>query len=155
VSDAARAVVIGVGNEYRRDDGVGPAVLAELSALDLDGLGDVAFVACDGEPTQLFDAWSDVPLAVVIDAVMCTPSTPGRVHRTTLAGEIPVSAASTHGLGIPEAVRLGQALDRVPGQLVVFAVEAADIGFGVGLTDAVAAAVPSVVQAVRAELAAR
>ncbi len=145
-----QAVVIGVGNEYRRDDGVGPAVLTELSSLDL---GDVALVACDGEPTQLFDAWSDVPLAVVIDAVMCTPSSPGRVHRTTLAGEIAVTAASTHGLGIPEAVRLGQALDRVPSRLVVLAVEAADIGFGVGLSDAVAAAVPSVVEAVRAELA--
>lgn len=148
----ARAVVIAVGNEFRRDDGVGPVVLAELEKQQLPA--DIALTLSDGEPTQFFDAWTGVPLAVVVDAVLCEPSAPGKVHRTTLAGEsLMATAASTHGLGIPEAVQLAEALDRAPQQLVVFAVEAADLGFGVGLSDEVARAVPEVVQAVLAELA--
>jgi hydrogenase maturation protease len=146
----ARAVVIGVGNEFRRDDGVGPAVLAELSRRAVPGL---ELALSDGEPTQLLDAWAGRRLAIVVDAVLCEPANPGQLHRTTLAGDIPVSAASTHGLGIPDAVRLAQAVDRAPGRLVVLAVEAADLGFGVGLSDPVAAAVPSVVDAVLAEVA--
>jgi hydrogenase maturation protease len=141
-------VVIGVGNEYRRDDGVGPAVLAELGK---HRLGDVRLALSDGEPTQLLDLWERARLAVVIDAVLCAPSRPGRIHRTTLQSPLTATAATTHGLGIPEAVRLAEALDRAPERLIVYAVEAADIGFGVGLSDEVARAVPEVVRAVVAE----
>lgn len=147
-----RAVVIAVGNEFRRDDGVGRIVLAELAKRDLPP--DVTLVLSDGEPTQLFEAWSGMPLAVVVDAVLCDPSAPGKIHRTTLTGgSLMAGATSTHGLGIPEAVQLAEALDRAPQQLVVYAVEAGDLGFGVGLTDPVAEAVSGVVQAVLAELA--
>ena len=51
-----------------------------------------------------------------------------------------------------DAVRLGRALERLPRQLVVLAVEGADTGPGTGLSDAVAAAVPRAVAAVMAEL---
>ena len=144
-----RAVVIGVGNEFRRDDGVGPAVIAALSRCVPAG---VTLTLCDGEPTQLFDAWAGMPLAVVVDAVLCEPSTPGRVHGSSLGGPLAAAAGSTHGLGIPDAVRLADALDLAPQRLVVYAVEAGDIGFGVGLTEPVAHAVPDVVRAILAEL---
>ena len=142
-------VVIGVGNEYRRDDGIGPAVVAQLRDRGLPG---VTLTVSDGEPSQLLDTWAGAELAVVIDAVLCEPSVPGRIHRTTLgsvAGE--VSASSTHGLGVPDAVRLAAALDQAPSSLVVYAVEAADLGFGLGLSPAVSAAVPEVARAVLAE----
>jgi hydrogenase maturation protease len=138
--------VIGVGNEYRRDDGIGPAVVARLAQHDLPG---VTFTVCDGEPSQLIDAWANADLAVVIDAVLCERPKPGRVHRTSL-GPLPTGArsASTHGLGIPEAIRLADALDQAPRRLVVYAVEAADLGFGVGLSPPVAAAAHRVERAV-------
>src|SRR5205823_3354369 len=144
------AAVIGVGNEFRRDDGVGPAVVALLEKRELT---DVSLTVTDGEPTQLLDAWSRVPLAIVIDAVLCDPSRPGRVHRTTLDSPLQsASAASTHGFGIPDAVRLAEALDRAPARLVIYAVEAADLGFGPGLTTEVARVVPEVATAVLVEL---
>lgn len=147
---ASGAVVIGVGNPYRRDDGVGPAAIAQLEQHDL---GDVRLTIADGEPSQLLDAWTGVELAIVIDAVLCEPSTPGLVHRTTIGELVPGGgSASTHGLGIPDAIRLGEALDRVPRQLVVLAVEAADLGFGSGLSPAVTDALPRLVRQVLAEL---
>jgi len=78
------------------------------------------------------------------------PSAPGRIHRSTLGSAAP--AASTHGLGVPDAVRLAEALNRAPQRLVVFAVEAADVGFGLGLSPAVAASLPDLIRAVLAEL---
>jgi hydrogenase maturation protease len=145
-----RAVVIGVGNEFRVDDGVGPTVVAALEALVP---ADVRLVVSDGEPTQLLDAWAGVPLAVVVDAVACEPSSPGSVHRTALALSVGArSLASTHGMGIPDALRLAQVLDRAPGRLIVYAVEAGDLSFGVGLTPPVAQAVPGVAARVLAEL---
>lgn len=145
-----RAVVIGVGNEFRRDDGIGPAVVAGLQSRALPG---VSLVVSDGEPTHLLEAWAGVPLAVVVDAVVCEPAHPGRIHRTGGA-DLPAGASSsTHGLGIPQAVQLAQALDRAPLRLVVYGVEAADVSHGAGLSDAVEQALPEVVRAVLAELA--
>jgi hydrogenase maturation protease len=145
-----RAVVIGVGNEYRCDDGVGPAVASRIDRLRLPG---VLVTVCDGEPTGLLDVWAGAELAIVIDAVLCEPSTPGRVWRTTVDALRGVTTAtSSHALGIPDAVPLGRALGRVPRELVVLAVEAACLDLGVGLSQPVAAAIPEVIQAVRAEL---
>jgi hydrogenase maturation protease len=142
-------VIIGVGNEYRRDDGIGPALVERLEPLDLPG---VRLALADGEPTQLLDAWTGAALAVVVDAVLFEPSQPGRIHRTSV-DELPHGghSASSHGLGVPEALLLGQALGRVPQRLAVFAVEAADVGFGQGLSPAVAGALPELTRAVLAE----
>ena len=63
-----RAVLIGIGNPYRRDDGIGPALAAEIEQLRPPG---VSVTVSDGEPTWLLDAWSGAPLAVVVDAVLC------------------------------------------------------------------------------------
>jgi hydrogenase maturation protease len=138
------SVVIGVGNEFRRDDGVGPAVARALAA------SGVRAEISDGDPVRLMEAWDGAEVVVIVDAVRCTPSVPGRWHRTTLPHTIP--AASSHGFGVPEAVELAEALDRRPEQLVVYAVEVADVRFGTGLSPAVAAAVTELVTAVRAEL---
>jgi hydrogenase maturation protease len=146
--DPPRRVIIGVGNEFRRDDGIGPAVVARLRDQQPGG---VALTVTDGEPTQLLDAWAGAELAVVIDAVMCEPSVPGRIHRTEAAPR-PAASASTHGLGIPDAVRLADALDRAPQRLVVYAVEAEDLGFGRGLTPTVAAVLPDLTRAVLSEI---
>ncbi|WP_040789197.1 hydrogenase maturation protease [Nocardia paucivorans] len=146
----ARAAVAAVGNEYRGDDGVGPIVVREVVKLDLPG---VVVTWCDGEPAALLDAWSGVDLAVVVDAVLCAPATPGRIHRTTI-DTVPAGAqvTSSHALGVPEAFLLGRALGRVPHALVVVAVEAARFDLGAGLSAPVAAAVPQVVRTVCTEL---
>jgi hydrogenase maturation protease len=147
------AVVIGVGNPFRRDDGIGPAVAQAVAARGPAGV-DVDVV--DGEPIALLDAWEGADLAVVVDAVRCDPATPGRVHRA--AGDsLPAGHpfAGTHAVGIADAMRLAEVLGRAPRRLVVFAVEAADLELGVGLSPAVEAAVPELVEAVVAELAER
>lgn len=142
--------VIGVGNEYRRDDGVGCAVATAVERLGLPG---VRVTVTDGDPATILDGWSGAELAVIVDAVRRDPSTPGRIHRTG-ADLLPdgAPATSSHGFGIAEAIRLGEVLDRVPRRIVILAVEAGDIGFGPGLSTAVADAVPAITQAVLDEL---
>jgi hydrogenase maturation protease len=144
-------VVIGVGNEFRRDDGAGPAVLASLRDRVPPG---VELVLADGEPTRLMEAWTGAALAVVIDAVRAQPPNPGRVHRFVLdrpmAGT--ARAASSHGFGLDDAVRLALVLDRMPGRLIVHAIEAADLSQGTGLTPPVAAAIDEVAGAVLSDI---
>jgi hydrogenase maturation protease len=147
-----RVVVIGIGNEYRRDDGIGPAILARLPGR---AAASVHLVLSDGDPARMIEAWAGASLAVVIDAVQADPPAPGRLHRIVLdqAGP-PVRQVSSHGLGLGEAIGLARALGRMPDRLVVHAVEAADFGYGIGLTPAVAAAADALTSAVLRDLAA-
>lgn len=157
VSGTGPVVIIGVGNEFRRDDGAGPAVVGQLRGLVPPG---VKLVIIDGEPTRLIEAWTGAALAVVVDAVRVfgpEPPQPGRIHRfvvgrpgrrTPGTGRAP----SSHGIGLDDAIGLALALERMPGRLIVHAIEAADLTQGAGLTPAVAAAVPAAAQAVLADI---
>jgi hydrogenase maturation protease len=147
VSPARRVVVIGVGNEFRRDDGAGPAVVSRLRDRVPPG---VELVITDGEPTRLIEAWTGTALTIVVDAVRARPPHPGQVHRFVVdrPGTGLDRAASSHGLGLDEAISLATALDRMPARLIVHAIEAADLEHGTGLTPAVAAAVALVASAV-------
>ncbi len=157
--DRMTGVVIGIGNPFRRDDGIGPAVAAGIERQHLPG---VRVVFSDGEPSGLIEAWSGAGLAVIVDALHGGPDgrapCPGRIHRVTPAGlggqpgAAGTSAGSSHGLGLPDAFRLGRALGRLPGRAVIIAVEAADVRPGPELSAAVAAALPEAVAAVAAEL---
>ena len=138
-------LVICVGNPYRRDDGVGLAVMAALPP-------ETAVAEATGEPSELLNLWSDRPRVVLVDA-MSTGAAPGTVHVLTCRhgawdSEPPSAAASTHGLGVAEAVGLGAVLGNVPAEVVLVGIEVADTSHGTGLTDHVAAAVPAAVAAV-------
>jgi hydrogenase maturation protease len=155
----ARTVVIGVGNEYRRDDGFGPAVVAKLAELrSTDPLpSTVDLAVSDGEPTRLIDLWTGADLAVVVDAVRDGGDHGGHRYELVLdelAGLAEGRSASSHGISLGSTVELGQALGRLPRQLVVLAVGGSEFGFGIGLTPEVAAAVEPVAERVLAVLSA-
>jgi hydrogenase maturation protease len=143
-------VVIGLGNSYRGDDGVGVVAAAELNRLALPGVRVVTGIA---EPMGLLEAWSDAGLAIVIDGAVGTPPTPGRVRRCALSDVATAGAGlSSHSVDVARTHALGRALGRVPDQLVLFTIEVAHTGHGVGLTPQVARAVPEVVRMAAAEI---
>ncbi len=147
---ARETVVVGLGNSYRRDDGVGVAAAAALDGLALPNVRVSIGVA---EPMGLLEAWSDSGLAVVIDAAVGNPCTPGRIRRCVLRDLATQSEGlSSHTIDIGRTHALGRALGRVPDALVVFTVDVTDTGHGLGLTPRVADAVPKVVEIVAAEI---
>ena len=144
-------VIIGVGNDFRRDDGAGPAVVTSLRGRVPLG---VDLVLTEHEPTRLIEAWAGAALAVVVDAIRTDPPRPGRVHRFVLDRPLAgtTRTASSHGFGLDDAVRLALALDRMPGRLVVHAIEADDLSQGHGLTPLVAAAVDEAARGVLSDI---
>ncbi|MCQ8770512.1 hydrogenase maturation protease [Streptomyces telluris] len=153
---SSRITVIGVGNEFRRDDGVGPAVVARLQERATRGglPAGIRLVCSDGEPGRLIGLWEGAELVVVVDAAHAHPGDPGRIHRLELDGYKAWQAgtASSHGLGLGEAVELARALGRLPPRLIVYAVEGTDGSLGTGLTPAVAGALGTLVEQVEQEI---
>ncbi len=149
--------VIGLGNSWAHDDGVGPAVAAALATVAPAG---VTIVELDGEPARVIEAWAGTPLTIVIDAARSgavigtvTRFEDGELADRLATGDLP-HRSSSHALGVVEALELGRAMGRLPARLVVFAVEGRDFAPGPGLSDEVRAAVPQVVSSIVAELTA-
>lgn len=141
-------VVIGIGNDHRRDDGVGPAVAAEV-ARQCPG---VPVMRCAVEPAALIDAWDGADLAMVIDAAAGEQMVPGRVRRCGIDELAAPAAVSSHDLNLAQTYELAMVLGRAPRRLVVVSVDVADVGYGTGLSCTVAQAVPHAVAVVRGEL---
>ena len=151
----AAAVVIGVGNRWRRDDAAGLEVVDALrERVDDRVVGDkVALVESDGEPTRLLDAFELAPKVIMVDAVV-TGGDPGTVHRFTdeqLPGGMGIGQSS-HLVQLYETIALGKLLDKLPHGLVLIGIEAIDFDNGEGMTPAVAAGVVAAADAVVAEL---
>ncbi len=148
----ATAVVIGVGNRWRRDDAAGLEVIDALQGRIDDS---VSLIESDGEPTRLLDTFALAPKVVMVDAVV-TGGEPGTVHRFT-DEELPDGMGigqSSHLVQLYETIALGKLLDKLPNGLVLIGIEALDFDNGEGMTDAVSAGVEAAIKAVLTELAA-
>jgi hydrogenase maturation protease len=142
------ATVVGVGNAWRGDDGAG----LEL-ARRLRGLAGVDVRELDGDPAALLDALAGAGEAIVIDAVR-SGAPPGTIHRLDAAA-LPAGlrSASSHALGVAEALALGRALDRLPARLELYGIEAGELAPGAPLSAPVARAVEALGGELRARLA--
>ena len=109
---------------------------------------------CADEPTRLLGLWDGLQTLVVVDA-MRSGAPPGTLRRFE-ADDAPLPRelrlASTHAMGIAEALELGRALGRAPRRVAVLGLEGAAFGMGDEMTPAVAEAVDGLVDAVLTEL---
>lgn len=134
-----RIHIIGVGNPDRGDDGVGPAVVRQLRAQALTGM---RVSELSGEATELLQAWQGADEAIVIDAVAADYPA-GTILRFDVSARpipLPFPSASTHGLGVAEAIELARALGSLPPQLIIIGIVGQDYTLGAGLSPEVAQA---------------
>jgi hydrogenase maturation protease len=141
-------VVVGVGNDFRSDDGAGHAVVTRVAerAQRRPLPAGATLRTCDGEPARLLALWEGARAAVVVDAARTNAvPQPGRIHRLEGVGALArhSTAASSHGLGLTAAIELGRALGCLPPRLIVYTIEGGEFGFGTCLSPSVDAAVES------------
>lgn len=141
-SPPGSVLVIGIGNELRGDDGAGVQVVRRLR--ERAGSAGIDVREVQGETTELLDAWRDRDGVVLVDS-MRSGAAPGTVRRLD-AGQQPLpvelrGSTSTHAFALGEAVELARALDRLPGQLLVYAIEGREFEAGAGLSGQVDAVI--------------
>ncbi|GAA1510017.1 hydrogenase maturation protease [Sphaerisporangium rubeum] len=144
----ADRVVIGVGGDSRGDDAAGLEVVRLLRGRLPPS---VALTESPGDPMHLVTTWRGARLAIVVDAVS-SGAVPGTVHHDARPGPAPAWRASSHALGLADAIALGEALGSLPDELVVFGVEGGDFGVDAPVTPPVRAAIRATAEAVRRRL---
>lgn len=148
----APVLILGIGNPLRSDDGLGPQIVAALAGKPLPASVEVMDGATAGFDLALLLA--DRRAVVVVDAV-AGPWPPGTIVRldgAELAGG--ALGTSSHEAGLGDALEVVRRLGRAPTTVVLLGIAAASVEPGDGLTAAVAAAVPELVEKVVAEVAA-
>ncbi|MGF1666500.1 MAG: hydrogenase maturation protease [Acidimicrobiia bacterium] len=134
------ALVIGVGNPDRGDDGVGWRVIELLA-------DEMPTVRCRGDAVELIEAWADTPEVIVVDAM--SSGAPAGTIVIGAAETVPDSPTSSHGFGLAQAMALAGALGSLPADLTVVGIEGGSYDHGSPLSAAVEEAALSVAARIR------
>ncbi len=152
-------LILGIGNEWASDDGVGPEVVRRLQGRmqDPGGIpetGGAQAVAVDfrilAQPDllllDLLPGYTDL---LVVDAVV-SGSPPGTIHHEkwqpgALAAR-GVERASSHGFGVRELLEMAAVLGKLPARVELVGIEIASTEPGQGLSPEVKEAVDELVE---------
>jgi hydrogenase maturation protease len=149
---AERIVVMGLGNVLLTDDGAGPAALHRL-AREVRPDPRVTFVDGGTLGLALLDWFAPDVTMILIDAVSVDEA-PGTIVR--LEGDDVLRAASTqlstHQVGVADLLSAADQLDITPAKTVLVGVVPQSLALCVERSPAVEAAIPALVEAVRAEV---
>jgi hydrogenase maturation protease len=136
--NGSRVLVIGVGNENRGDDAIG----VNTSRWLREKLpNDVVIAEETGDGARLMELWKGFDVVVVIDAVR-SGAEPGTIHKFE-AHKSPLPTGlfreeySTHTFGIPHAIELARAMNRLPRVLLVCGIEGERFDEGAPISPAI------------------
>ncbi len=141
-------LIIGVGNRWRQDDGVGPWVADRLRERGLPAIEH------SGEGAGLIEAWNRARHVIVVDAT-ASGTAPGTLCRLDATrAELPRNffRYSSHLFGLAEAIATARTLNRLPERLIVHGIEGGAYGFGDTFSPEVAEAAAIVVTRIAEEL---
>lgn len=143
--------LIGVGNEFRQDDGVGLFILKQLRKRLPESM---IAIEASGEGTELIQYWQDRDTVYLFDAV-CSGTEAGTIHRIEAQTQsVPTQFfnTSTHSFSVAEAIELSRSLNQLPNHLILYGVEGKQFAMGIGLSAVVEQAAAEVVERVLSEL---
>jgi hydrogenase maturation protease len=144
-------LVIGVGNAVRGDDAAGLEVARRLA--DLDRESGIEVRAHEGDGVGLLELWDGAEAIVLVDSA-CSGAVPGTIHRIDASSArvpVPLRPASTHALGVAEAIELARAMETLPSTVIVYGLEGSLYETGSSLSEHVAPAIDLAADAVRRE----
>lgn len=145
VDATPRAMIIGIGNEYRGDDALGLMAARRLRRLLPK---EAAVLMHGGDGAQLMGAWADADVVFVVDAV-CSSAPPGTIHRFDASAD-PLPADffrhSTHAFGLVDAIELARTFGDLPARLIVYGIEGRTFEAGTELSAEAAGALDRVVK---------
>jgi hydrogenase maturation protease len=146
-----RVLLVGVGNEFRTDDGLGIFIAREVKRR---AIADVEVVEHGGEGTSLIETWRGAQVVFIVDAVS-SGSRPGMLHRFDVSGApLPhkVRTYSCHAFGVAEALETARTLNRLPPVVLLFGIEGEQFDLGIGLTDTVVRSVPELLSQISLDI---
>ena len=127
-----KTLVIGYGNDSRRDDGVGHFVIRQLEQRNLPA--DVTLETAHQLEVEMSETLTGFDRVIFVDAAI--PEAPTAIQRTVVTPEFK-SHAVAHYLTPADVLSLCQTLYRREPEAVLFSIRGQDFNFGMELSPAV------------------
>jgi hydrogenase maturation protease len=141
----ARVLILGIGNDFRGDDGFGLAVANRLQLPPYrKGLGDAKIALGRGDASELLDYFDHTDCLIMIDAIYDPTQPTGRCCQLDMKQATSTPAqlrSSSHLVSITEAIELGRLYDRLPKHLYLVGVTADKFEPGAPLSAPIEAAI--------------
>jgi hydrogenase maturation protease len=144
-----RALVIGIGNRSRGDDGAGVEAARRLQSA---GSSHYDISETNGEPTKLMELWEGYHDVIAIDAVVTGLAPVGTVYCWDVSSHpLPTDSqvSSSHALGLSEAIELARVLEKLPNKIRVIGIEAEKYDYVTALSSRVESAVDKIVKTLK------
>ncbi|MCU4717502.1 hydrogenase maturation protease [Halapricum hydrolyticum] len=147
-------LVLGIGNEIKRDDVVGLEVVDALqSRLDRPG---VTFETMNSGRLMLIDELSGHDRVCIIDSIVTEDGDPGDWYvfdPQAVEPDKESGGLATHNVGLGTLTTLGEAMGESMPEITIYAIEVADpFEYGEGMTEAVSEAVPRLIEEIGDEI---
>ncbi|BBM88251.1 hydrogenase maturation protease [Candidatus Uabimicrobium amorphum] len=130
-------LIVGIGNSYRGDDGIGPWIVQQLHKIDLPAHIKVKELCGDG--AELMEMWRGHSKVIVVDAVQadcdCGELFCIKAHEEQVPGDF--FHYSTHAFSVAEAVELSKALQELPAEVNIYGIAGENFAMGGEISDAV------------------
>lgn len=143
--------VIGIGNEFRQDDGVGIYIARNLRKREMP---DVAIMEHQTGGTDIISEWEGYQTVILVDAVSSGDNA-GKTYRFVIPGDqLPKSVfcASTHTFNIADCIELARALNQLPEKLIIYGIEGKNFQMQEGLSKEVLIASQKVIDDISEEI---
>ncbi len=144
-----RVLVAGVGNELRKDDGIGPAVIRRIAELKLDREYNIHVQNFGQNLYELILMLKDYDALVIVDAIE-GDGVPGDIYISeplrTKEGEL--GAINLHDADLKKFIELGEALGALPDHTYIVGCHPKDVSYGVGLTPEISEKIDGIAEVV-------
>lgn len=169
--------IVGIGNEFRRDDGVGPYVAGLVQKVSSNrNIPEICFHQAGDNLVDLLEIFSPDETVILIDAVISEGAvlkkdkempvglsgksasrndSTGEVHCYDLLNNLPAAEElrfTTHAVGPLQVARLARELGASPAKMVLYTIEGKEFGFGQEFSPAVKEAAHDVAQRIVKEI---
>lgn len=145
----SRLLILGLGNVLCQDDGLG-ALAVDLLLRRYEPPPEVQILDGGTLGLTLLPLVEAASQLILVDAIRDEGRPPGSFVRLSGEEVAPAAAArlSPHQVGVADLLEGARWQDRLPGRLVLLGLVPESLGLGLGLSPAVAAAVPELLEQV-------
>jgi hydrogenase maturation protease len=115
-------LLVGVGNDYRSDDGIGLIVARKIRE---NNIPNVIIKEESGEGAALMEAWQGFENVILVDAVSSGANAGATIRIEADKEKIPARffTHSSHSFGVAEAVEMARVLDSLPKRIIIYGIE--------------------------------
>ncbi|MBU2444645.1 MAG: hydrogenase maturation protease [Bacteroidetes bacterium] len=147
----SKILLIGIGNEFRQDDGIGIHIARKIKMMNLP---NVEIHEASGEGSELIEKWKGKSSVIIVDAVN-SGNVPGEIYFfNTVTESLPTKFFnySSHAFGLAEAIEVSRRLQQLPSELFVYGIEGKYFEFGEEISEEVQSSSDSLIKVILTQI---